>query len=152
MASSIALPDFFAFRTPLLSFDEWLRWTKVAGRPAPDDPNLEQRLAAARAALRVSLHELVQRPQVREALFLASSRLQESIEAWIRDSEATHEQQIERLLISTVSGLFTAVDDGGPRLLRRWAPWASKPRPSRSPISMGAALSSCQPLRDLPWR
>ena len=113
VASSIPLADFFAFRTPFLSFDDWLRWTSAAGTLAPDDPYLEQKLAAALAALRASLHELLQRPHVREALFLASSRLQESIEVWIRDPETANGQQIERLLISSVSRLVTSAEGRG---------------------------------------
>jgi len=113
VADSIPFPDFFTFRTPLLSFDEWLRWTESAVRPAPGAVDLEHELATVCGALRAGLQELIQRPHVQEGLFLVSPGLQESIDAWIREPESTHGQHIERSLIAAVSALFTAVDGRG---------------------------------------
>src|SRR5262245_60531351 len=58
---------FFALRTPLLPFDEWLSFDG-------DSDTLRKRL-----------RELVTRPEIREALFLASPSLSESAERWLSD-------------------------------------------------------------------
>src|SRR5262249_46262155 len=71
--------------------------------------------------LRIRLREIVARPEVREAIFLASSGLEASLGAWERDPEGRRGQQIERALFSYVArmagrpapfGLFATVSVG----------------------------------------
>jgi lantibiotic biosynthesis protein len=57
---------FFVLRTPLLPFDELEAWTEGADRA-----ELERRL-----------HEAYERPELREALYLASPQLCETLDAW----------------------------------------------------------------------
>jgi thiopeptide-type bacteriocin biosynthesis protein len=60
---------FFALRTPLLPFDELEAWTQGADRA-----ELERRL-----------REAYERPELREALYLASPQLCETLDAWGRE-------------------------------------------------------------------
>src|SRR6516165_10241784 len=65
---------FFALRTPLLPFDELLAWSDRLESPsAGDDPaRLEAACAADRARLLSRLRATFNRPEAREALFVAS--------------------------------------------------------------------------------
>jgi hypothetical protein len=66
---------------------------------ALDDPTrLERALAADRARLRARLHDAVSRPEVREALFVASPDLDASFDVWERDPESERGQKVERAL------------------------------------------------------
>ncbi len=119
---------FFLLRTPLLAFDELLGWAE--GLEAPDasgDPaRFRQAVAGDRLQLRARLREMVARPEVREALYIASPDLDESIEAWERDAESKRGQRVERALVrylmrmagrATPFGLFAGCSLGevGPR-------------------------------------
>src|SRR5262245_15027388 len=70
---------FFALRTPLLPFDELIAWGD--GLKAPDSLNehqrLEQALASDRVRLRKYLNAAFSRPELRDALFVASPDLDE---------------------------------------------------------------------------
>ncbi|HET7488900.1 MAG TPA: lantibiotic dehydratase [Acidimicrobiales bacterium] len=74
---------FFVLRTPLLPFDEILRW----GDGVESAPDLRSRLAAALA-----------RPEVREALFLGSPDLAAALPLWQRDPTGGRGPGIERAL------------------------------------------------------
>src|SRR3712207_9343242 len=60
---------FFAFRTPLLPFDELFAWSEGLESPgAVNDPaHLETALAADRSRLRTGLQAILTRPEVRDA-------------------------------------------------------------------------------------
>src|SRR5437899_1734870 len=94
---------FFALRTPLLPFEEILTWGEglqaptVIGDGASGSPEkLEQAFAADRARLRGRLRDLVRRPEVREALFVASPDLDESLEVWMSEPDGGRGHRIER--------------------------------------------------------
>ena len=75
----------FVLRTPLLARDELERWGDGLAVPAAGD-DLDQLTAAIdadRAVLRARLIALVARPEVREAIFVASPNLEASIDAWL---------------------------------------------------------------------
>ena len=88
---------FFVLRTPLLSFDEFLSWS--AGLEAPASLNnptrFEQAIADDRRSLRARLTEIASRPEVREALFVASPHLEESLQIWAREPESERGKGIE---------------------------------------------------------
>jgi thiopeptide-type bacteriocin biosynthesis protein len=88
---------FFVLRTPLLSFDEFLSWS--AGLEAPASLNnptrFEQAIADDRRSLRARLTEIASRPEVREALFVASPHLEESLQIWTREPESERGKGIE---------------------------------------------------------
>jgi thiopeptide-type bacteriocin biosynthesis protein len=115
--------DFFAFRTPLLPFEELEAWGEGLEAPAAlDDPErLEQALAADRERLRARLAELAARPEVLEAVFLASPSLSESLNAWRAQPESKKGQRAERALVryiyrmaarATPFGLFSGCSVG----------------------------------------
>ena len=92
---------FFVLRTPLLPFDEVLKWGNNLESPSiPSDSSLlEPALAADRVRLRARLKEIVNRKEIREAIFLASPDLIESITAWEEAPESDRGQRVERALV-----------------------------------------------------
>ncbi|MDY7228737.1 lantibiotic dehydratase [Hyalangium rubrum] len=97
---------FFVLRTPLLPFDELLSLGQELVAPLvplDDGPALEAALARDRALLRERLRRLVARPEVREALFLASPSLDESLALWLREPEGERGQKVERALVRYVA-------------------------------------------------
>ena len=89
---------FFALRSPLLSFDELLAWSDGLEAPASllDAAGLDRALSADHARLRTRLHAAMARPEVREALFVASPDLEANFDPWIRDPEGEHGRAIEQ--------------------------------------------------------
>jgi lantibiotic biosynthesis protein len=98
---------FFVLRTPLLPFDDFLNWSANLTAPgALDNPEqLALNLAKDRQILRTRLREIILRPDVLEALFIASPDLHQSLEIWQRDPESNRGQRIERALIRYFSRL-----------------------------------------------
>jgi thiopeptide-type bacteriocin biosynthesis protein len=119
---------FFAFRTPLLPFEELEAWGSGLEAPtAVGDPErLEQALAADRERLRARLAGLLARPEVMEAVFLASPSLHEGLNAWRAQPDSKKGQRAEKALVryiyrmaarATPFGLFSGcslgkVEDG----------------------------------------
>ncbi|MGN6867158.1 MAG: lantibiotic dehydratase [Solirubrobacteraceae bacterium] len=110
---------FFVLRTPLLPFDELVDWGDSLEAPGRvDDP---EALARDRTLLRERLRAIVERPEVREALFVASPGLAGLLDAWMSDPESTRGAKCERALVryisrmagrSTPFGLFAGVSTG----------------------------------------
>lgn len=103
---------FFILRTPLLPFDQMLEWGEGLQPVSPlvDPLQMERAHADNRVRLRAWLAEAVERPEVREAIFLASPDLDESLERWRRDPEGRRGQRVERALVryfSRMSGRAT---------------------------------------------
>jgi thiopeptide-type bacteriocin biosynthesis protein len=105
---------FFVFRTPLLPFEEVEQWSAgltaataaaaISAAPAAADPAagsepLAAALAADRAALRSRLSALLERPEVQEALFVASPSLADALETWHREPGGKKGQRAERALV-----------------------------------------------------
>jgi thiopeptide-type bacteriocin biosynthesis protein len=92
---------FFALRTPLLPFDDFLAWSEgLEAEAVLDDPaRLEGSLADDRARLRSRLCAFVERPLIRDALFVASPDLDESLDVWLRDPDSERGQRIERAVV-----------------------------------------------------
>lgn len=92
---------FFALRTPLLPMDEFFAWSD--GLQAPSAPDDEERLASALAAdrrvLRERLRAIVGRAEVREALFIASPSLEESLPVWLEQPDSERGRKVERALV-----------------------------------------------------
>jgi thiopeptide-type bacteriocin biosynthesis protein len=91
---------FFALRTPLLPFDEFLRWSDGLEAPAflNDPVGLEKAVVADRSRLRRQLQEVMARSEVREALFIASPALEASFDLWVRDPKTERGQGIEQAM------------------------------------------------------
>jgi thiopeptide-type bacteriocin biosynthesis protein len=92
---------FFVLRTPLLPFEELTRWGEglEATRFQPDTPEFAAALQRDRAALRARLGTWLQRPEVREALFVASPSLSESLGLWEREPESERGEKVERSVV-----------------------------------------------------
>lgn len=95
----------FILRTPLLPRDVLEQWSAGLAVPAAGD-DLE-RLAAAidadRTVVRARLAAVIARPEIREAIFLASPVLEASIDAWLSDPTSENGQKTERSLVRYVS-------------------------------------------------
>jgi thiopeptide-type bacteriocin biosynthesis protein len=90
---------FFAFRTPLLPFDALRAWGEGLGAAGASEADLERVLARDRAVLRERLRRWVADPVVREALFIASPVLEESLGVWEAEPESERGQKVERTLV-----------------------------------------------------
>ncbi len=92
---------FFVLRTPLLPFEELGRWAEglEAPRCQAGGPELEPALQRDRATLRARLGELLRRPEVREALFVASPSLHASLGPWEEAPESERGAKVERSLL-----------------------------------------------------
>ncbi|HEX4419343.1 MAG TPA: lantibiotic dehydratase family protein, partial [Kofleriaceae bacterium] len=91
----------FVLRTPLLSRDELDRWGEGLAVPAAGDDlaQLAAAIDADRAVLRARLVALVARPEVREAIFVASPNLEASVDAWLAEPTTEAGQKTERSLV-----------------------------------------------------
>ncbi|TMQ63244.1 MAG: Lanthionine biosynthesis protein LanB [Candidatus Eisenbacteria bacterium] len=132
---------FFVLRAPLLPFETLLELSRDLtaassdprdGRsskagddlPAPipgEADGLEKALETDRARVRARLRELALRPEVREALFVASPDLDASLPAWLGDEEGERAARVERAVYrylarmagrATPFGLFAACSLG----------------------------------------
>src|SRR5438105_14202335 len=114
---------FFVMRTPLLPLAELLSWSDGLTAPAALDnaARLDPALAADRDLLRARLREAISRPEVRDALFIASPDLDSAIDLWIREPESEKGQRAERALVryyqrmaarATPFGLFAGGSTG----------------------------------------
>jgi hypothetical protein len=114
---------FFAWRTPLLPFDEILAWSDGLEAPtAGEDPERREAACAAdRARLVSRLRAALTRPEVREALFLASPGLEERLNPWLSGRADRDDPKMERALVryfarmagrATPFGLFAGCSVG----------------------------------------
>ncbi|RKH13386.1 Lanthionine biosynthesis protein LanB [Corallococcus sp. CA053C] len=93
---------FFVLRTPLLPFDELRAWGQGLLAPSArgaSTAGLEAALARDRELLRERLASVIARPEVREALFLASPSLEENLPAWTAAPGSPHAEKLERTLV-----------------------------------------------------
>jgi thiopeptide-type bacteriocin biosynthesis protein len=118
--------ELVVMRTPLLPLEELQAWT--AGLQAPrldretaEDAAFEEAIAHDRRLLRTRLEALLERPEIAEAIFLASPDLVESIPQWRRDPESKKGKRTEDGLVryflrmatrSTPFGLFSGCTSG----------------------------------------
>ena len=93
---------FFAFRTPLLAYEELEAFSAGLAAPsAGDDPErIEQAVAADRALLRERLAALLARPEVLEAVFIASPSLFDGLEQWRSDPDGKKGLRAERAVVT----------------------------------------------------
>jgi thiopeptide-type bacteriocin biosynthesis protein len=121
VAQGIQASGFFVLRTPLAPLGELTAWSEGLEAPTSVDAGLGEALAKDRAMLRARLAAYVERPEIREALFVASPSLDESIDVWREKPESGRGQRIERALVrylarlagrATPFGLFAACSVG----------------------------------------
>ncbi len=92
---------FFVLRTPLFSRDEIDRLSEdlVASQTTDDLGALEAALAADRRRIRARLGTWLQSPAVREALFIASPKLDDQLTIWFTDPDSERGEKVERALV-----------------------------------------------------
>lgn len=98
-STTIEPTGFFAWRTPLLPFDELLAWSEGVSAPSAERATLGAALASDRRLLRERLRAAVTRPEVREALYIASRSLDESLATWLAEPDSERGQKVERTLV-----------------------------------------------------
>lgn len=93
--------EFFVLRSPLLAYDDLAAWSSnLEGPSAVGDPeHLDAALAADRARLRSRLAEIVGRPEVRDALYVASPDLDGSLGDWLAAPDSRRGRRVERALV-----------------------------------------------------
>lgn len=124
-APRFAPSGFFALRSPLLPIDQLVAWSDGLEGPRRLADGKDRELAAAlerdAARLRGWLRDLVARPEVREALFVASPPLEGSLGLWLEQPDSERGQKVERALVkyvvrmacrSTPFGLFAGTSLG----------------------------------------
>src|SRR5262245_25744561 len=115
---------FFAWRTAALPFDVLLDWCRGLRTPdCPGEPSqLGESLEDDRRLLRERLRRVLDRPDVREALYIASPSLVERIDVWRRDPAGAEGRDVESALVrylqrmsgrATPFGLFAGCSVGG---------------------------------------
>jgi lantibiotic biosynthesis protein len=118
-ASEARLGVFLALRTPRLPGA--LARELGEGLRAPGAADLATALAADRVSVRARLRAVVERPEVREALFVASPSLIESLDEWLSDPDSEGGAKVERALVrylyrmagrATPFGLFAGCSVG----------------------------------------
>ena len=112
------------FRTPLLPFEELEAWSaglEAVHVPSDRPEELERALAADRERLRERLRSLCDRPEILEALFLASPSLVDGLPLWLSQPDSKKGQRVERVLVryfyrmtarATPFGLFSGCSLG----------------------------------------
>lgn len=118
--------EFFVLRAPLLSFDEWQGFgAGLTAVPAGDAAPVGPAIAGDVSLLRSRLTDMLGRPEIAEAIFLASPSLFASIAAWKADPDSERGQKVEGALVryfarmtgrATPFGLFAGCTHG------TWAP------------------------------
>lgn len=103
---------FFVLRTPALPADEFLRWTNGLKVPRAVDPDaspeqLEIEWNENVQILRARLRRLVDRPDITQALFVASPSLQLGIAQWKQDPTSKKGLQAERALVRYFTRMCT---------------------------------------------
>jgi thiopeptide-type bacteriocin biosynthesis protein len=114
---------FFVLRTPLLPFEEMVAWGE--GLEAVGSlgafQGLEEALERDRARLRARLLAAVTRPEVRDAIFVASPSVDEALEVWQKDPDSQRGRKLEPALVAYFSraaaratpfGLFAGITTG----------------------------------------
>ena len=100
---------FVVLRTPLLPFEEMTAWGEdleaVGSLGNPHD--LDQVLARDRELLRARLLAAVTRPEVRDALFVASPSLDETLDVWQEKPDSERGRRIEPAVVAYFSRAAT---------------------------------------------
>ncbi|MDY7230461.1 lantibiotic dehydratase [Hyalangium rubrum] len=100
--------EFFVFRTPVLAFDEFQRWGEGLEAPSTTGEltRLEFALEADRQRLRSRLRQLLARPELDEAIFVASPSLYAQLGDWRDNPGSERGTKVERALVRYFSRMM----------------------------------------------
>lgn len=90
---------FFALRTPLLPLQALVDWSQQLRAPQAPPGERQQALAEDRHRLRERLRHWLADPVIREALFIASPVLEQSLPVWQAEPDSERGQKVERTLV-----------------------------------------------------
>ncbi len=90
---------FFILRSPLLPWDELERWSEGLTAAAATKEGLPDALTADQLKLRERLQAALLKPEVREAVFLASPALEGNLEIWLREPDSERGRGLELALV-----------------------------------------------------
>lgn len=129
--NTAAVPDvrdsgFFFLRTPLLPMEEFVQWgeslrTRAAAESGADTEAFRQAWREDIELLRARLRELLKKPEIVQALFIASPTLESSLRYWADEPDSKKGLQAERSLVryfarmcgrATPFGLFSGCSTG----------------------------------------
>jgi thiopeptide-type bacteriocin biosynthesis protein len=155
MSRDIVPSGLVVLRTPLLPMEEIEAWCAGLQVPQAADDALDDALAHDRALLRERLRKIVDRPEIAEALFLASPDLSDTLEQWKRDPDSKKGRKSEQALVRyflrmasrpTPFGLFSGCTAGriGDRTRLALAPRGAYRRHSR--LDMDYLFALCEQL------
>jgi thiopeptide-type bacteriocin biosynthesis protein len=122
MNNDIVPSGLVVLRTPLLPMEEIEAWCAALQTPGAADETVGETLVHDRALLRERLREIVDRPEIAEALYLASPDLSDTLEHWKRDPDSKKGKKTEQALVRyflrmasrpTPFGLFSGCTAGG---------------------------------------
>jgi lantibiotic biosynthesis protein len=104
-AGQLIPSGFFALRTPLLPFEEMEGWSEglEAICSIGDPQGLEAALERDKARLRARLVATMTRPEVRDAIFVASPSVEEALAIWQKDPDSTQGRKLEPAVVSYFS-------------------------------------------------
>jgi thiopeptide-type bacteriocin biosynthesis protein len=96
---------FFVLRTPLLPFEEMAAWGEglEAVGSLGDPQRLDEALERDRIRLRARLLAAVTRPEVRDAIFVASPSVDEALEVWQKDPDSRQGRKLEPAVVAYFS-------------------------------------------------
>ena len=146
LASHVRDAGFFAIRTPLLPLAELLAWSDGL---QPSDA----------AGLRARLREIIVRPEVQEALQVASPSLANELEHWFRDPTSERGQKAERGFVryfsrmcsrATPFGLFAGCSVGTMGEATRFSIGALREYRSHTRLDMNYVCALADDLVQLP--
>src|SRR2546428_13629230 len=91
---------FFVLRTPLFPLEEFLSFSRelTAFRALVNGGDLGEAIARDRKEIRARLQEFVRRPEVQEALWIASPEFSQSLSPWWKAPESDKGQKLEQSL------------------------------------------------------
>jgi lantibiotic biosynthesis protein len=96
---------FFVLRTPLLPFDELAAWAEGAQALGPFEGtgDLTEAVERDRVLLRERLRAAVDRPELRDAVFIGSPSLDESLHIWQSQPDSERGRRLESALVAYFS-------------------------------------------------
>ena len=112
---------FFLLRTPLLPIEEFLDWSSNLESPAVHSGELDRALQRDRIKLVDGLRDVSNRPEIQEALFVASPQLHDRVMGWLENPRIPRAAKVEQSLVRyfvrmctrpTPFGLFSGITSG----------------------------------------
>src|SRR5260370_28460018 len=99
LTSAIEPSEFFVLRTPLLPLDHFLNWSGLPVNDSSRYLEIQGNFEQQAQSLSERLKKILNRREIREAIFLASSELESALSAWLRDNAGVHTDKIQTTLI-----------------------------------------------------